>query len=129
MKITLLAATLSLAAAGATARADVNLIDNNQKVTVDCAKDKTVNITGNKAAVTLNGTCDAVNISGNKATVKGSARHVQISGNDSEFALDAADHIMVSGNNNAITYKRATAKDKKTGVMDSGENNKISLKK
>jgi len=78
--------------------------------------------------VTLTGTCDAVNISGNKATVKGSARHVQISGNDNELALDAADHIMVSGNNNAITYKRA-AKDKKTAVMDSGENNKVSLKK
>lgn len=128
MKITLLAATLSLAAAGATAHADVNLVDNNQKVTVDCAKDKSVNIAGNKATVTLTGTCEMINISGNKATVKGSALHVQVSGNANELALDAADHIMVSGNENTITYKKA-AKAKKTAVMDSGTDNKISLKK
>jgi hypothetical protein len=128
MKITLLAVTLSLAAAGATARADVNLVDNDQKVTVDCAKDKAVNIAGNKANVTLTGTCDSVNVSGNEATVKGSALHVMVSGNDNTLALDASDHIMVSGNKNTITYKKP-AKAKKTAVMNSGTDNKVSLKK
>jgi hypothetical protein len=128
MKITLLAATLSLTVAAATARADVNLVDNDQKVTVDCAKDKAVNIAGNKANVTLTGTCEMINISGNEATVKGSALHVQVSGNDNTIALDATDHIMVSGNKNTITYKKA-AKAKKTAVMNSGTDNKVSLKK
>ena len=90
MKTTLLAATL-LAAAATTAAAEVNLVDNNQKVTVDCAKDKSVNIAGNKATVTLNGTCDEVNISGNKATVKGSALHVNVSGNENTITLVAVD--------------------------------------
>src|SRR5690348_16647249 len=114
MKITLAAASI-LALAAATAHADGNLFDNNQKVTVDCAKDKTVNITGNKATVTLTGTCQAVNISGNNATVKGSVQHAQVSGNDNTLELDAVDHVMVSGNKNSITYKKAV-KDKQTSV-------------
>lgn len=129
MKLALItAATLSLAAAAAAAHADVDLVDNNQKVTVDCAKDKSVNIAGNKATVTLTGTCDEVNISGNKATVKGSALTVNVSGNDNTLTLDATDHIMVSGNKNAITYKKG-ATSKKPSVMSVGTDNKISQTK
>jgi len=127
MKITLAAASI-LALAAATAHADVNLFDNNQKVTVDCAKDKTVNVTGNNATVTLTGTCDAVNISGNKASVKGSVQHAQVSGNDNSLELDAVDHVMVTGNKNSVTYKKA-AKSKQTSVMNTGNDNKISQKK
>jgi hypothetical protein len=123
LKITLLAATLALAAA--TARADVNLFDNDQKITVDCAKDKEVNIAGNKATVTLTGTCEVVNISGNKATVKGSARNVNVSGNENTLVLDAVDLILVSGNKNTISYKKAV-KEKKTGSTNTGTDNKIS---
>jgi hypothetical protein len=123
MKITLLAATLALGAA--TAVADVNIVDNDQKISVDCAKEKAVNITGNKANVTLNGTCEEVNISGNKATVKGSARHVNISGNDNLLTLDAVDQILISGNKNTISYKKP-AKEKKTSTVNTGSDNKIS---
>jgi hypothetical protein len=126
LKITLLAATLALAAAAAaTARADVNLFDNDQKVTVDCAKDKEVNITGNKATVTLTGTCEVVNISGNKATVKGSVRNANVSGNENTLVLDAVDAILVSGNKNTISYKKPV-KEKKTSSMNTGTDNKIS---
>lgn len=128
MKVMLAAAIATLGLAAAAAHADVNLVDNNQKVTVDCAKEKSVNISGNKATVTLTGTCDEVNISGNKATVKGSAKMVMISGNESTLTLDATDHLMISGNKNAITYKKG-ATTKAPMVMNSGTDNKISQTK
>lgn len=127
MKIMLIAAA-SLGLTAATAHADVNLVDNNQKVNVDCAKDKTVNVAGNKATITLKGTCDVVNISGNKATVTGSAAMVNVSGNDNTLKLDATDHLMISGNKNAITYKKG-ATVKAPMVMNSGTDNKISQTK
>ena len=126
LKITLLAATLALTATAA--RADVNIIDNDQKVTVDCAKDKEVNIVGNKAVITLNGTCDRLNISGNKATVKGSVLSVQVSGNSNTVALDAVDELLVSGNKNTVSYKKGL-KAKKPSVLNSGTDNKVSQEK
>jgi copper(I)-binding protein len=119
MKITLCAATLALTAA--TAAAGVNIVDNNQRVTVDCAKEKTVN----KATVTLRGTCDAVNISGNKASVKGSAVLVNVSGNNNTLAMDAVDGVLVSGNENTVSYRKAV-KERSTRLADSGNDNKIS---
>ena len=127
-KITLHAATLTLALTATAAHADVAILDNNQTVTVDCAKDKGVNIVGNKATVTLNGTCDRVQISGNKATVKGSALQVYVAGNDNTLTLDAADEIYVAGNRNAVTYKKS-AKAKSTKVASPGNENKISQTK
>ena len=121
--VAMLVATLALTAA--TARADVNLFDNDQKVTVDCAKEKVVNITGNKATVTLTGTCDQVNISGNKATVTGSVQRANVSGNDNTLVLDAVDQILISGNKNSVTYKKAV-KEKKTATLNTGNDNKIS---
>ena len=126
LKITLAAATLALAAG--TAAADVNIVDNNKTITVDCAKHKLVNIAGNKATVTLKGTCEGVNISGNKATIKGSVLIANVSGNDNTLTLDGVDSVLVSGNENAVTYKKAV-KDKSTKVMDSGTNNKVSQTK
>jgi hypothetical protein len=122
LKLTLLSAALALAAT--TARADVNIVDNRQKLTVDCAKDKEVNIAGNKAEVTLIGTCEHVHISGNKASVKGSARHVNVAGNENTLALDAVDEIVVSGNRNTLSYKRP-AKQKQTSTENTGSDNKI----
>jgi Protein of unknown function (DUF3060) len=122
LKVSLITAVLALAAT--TALADVNIVDNKQKLTVDCAKEKGVNITGNKAEVTLNGTCEYVNISGNNATVKGSTRTANVSGNDNALTLDAVDQILVTGNKNTISYKKS-AKEKKTSTANTGENNKI----
>lgn len=126
MRITLLAATLALTAA--TARAEVNIIDNDVKMTVDCAKEKSVNIAGNKATITLSGTCVEVNISGNNVTVKGSVSHANVSGNDNTLALDASDEILVSGNKNTISYKKGV-KAKKPSVLNTGTDNKISQTK
>jgi hypothetical protein len=126
LKVTLLTATLALTATAA--RADVHIVDNNKTITVDCAKDKSVNIAGNKATVTLKGTCDMVNISGNKATVKGSVLVANISGNSNALTLDGVDGIMVSGNENTVTYKKAV-KEKSPKMADTGTGNKISQTK
>ncbi|HSK05645.1 MAG TPA: DUF3060 domain-containing protein [Kofleriaceae bacterium] len=127
-KITLHAAALALALTATAARADVSIIDNNQKITVDCAKDRMVNIVGNKATVTLKGTCEGVNISGNKASVTGSATLVNVSGNDNTVDLDAADGVNVSGNDNTVSYRKPV-KAKSTRVTNSGNGNKISRTK
>ncbi len=124
-KITLLA---TLVLATATAHAGVTIIDNNKKLTVDCAKEKTVSIVGNKATVTLKGTCDAVSVSGNHATVKGSATLVTVSGNENTLELDAVDGVLVSGNDNKVSYKKAV-KEKDTKVANSGSRNSVSQTK
>ena len=124
MKTVLLATALVLTAAAA-ARADVNLWDNKQTVTVDCAKDKVINISGNKATVTLKGTCDVVNISGNDAKVTGSVATANVSGNSNTLTLDAVDAILVSGNKNTISYKK-TVKAKQPTIANPGTDNKVS---
>jgi hypothetical protein len=115
-------ATVMLAATAASA--DVKVVDDGAKVTVDCAKEKVVYISGEKVSVTLNGTCDAVNISSDGSTVKGTVLRLNISGDSNTFVLDAVDQIMVSGDRNTVTYKK-TVSAKKVGVMSSGSENKI----
>jgi hypothetical protein len=115
---------LALVCLGSVAHADVNVFDNDETHTVDCAKDKTVNITGNNATITLTGVCDLVQVSGNEAKVTGSVKGVRVSGNKNALTLDGVDSIMVSGNENVVSYKKPVAK-KKTGVMNSGNKNKI----
>ena len=110
------------------AAADINETENNRTHNVDCTKHKSVNLVGNKAKVTLNGTCDLLQISGNAATVTGSVKSVRVSGNDSKLTLDAVDSIMVSGNDNTISYKKTVAA-KATSVLDSGDRNKVGATK
>lgn len=126
MKTVLFATALTLAATAA--YADVNIFDNKQTVTVDCAKDKAVNITGNNAVVTLKGTCDVVNISGNDAKVTGSVATANVSGNNNTLTLDAVDAVLTTGNKNTVSYKKSV-KAKKTTVANTGNENKISAVK
>jgi hypothetical protein len=120
--------TLVLALAAKTAAADISIFDNDQTVTVDCAKDKTVNVVGNNATVTLTGTCDSIQVAGNKATVAGSVVTASITGNENTLALDAVDTVSVTGNKNTVTYKKAI-KAKKTKVSTLGNHNKVSQAK
>lgn len=122
LRITLAAAASLLVAA--TARADIKVVDDGAKITVDCAKDKAVFISGEKVTITLTGTCDEVNISSDGSTVKGSTIRLNISGDGNTLVLDAIDQIMASGDRNTITYKK-TVKAKKLGTMISGSDNKI----
>ena len=107
------------------ALADVDEVDNNKTHTVDCKKDPTVRVSGNSNTFTLTGTCESVQVSGNKNTVKGGgAKQVMLSGNDNTIALSIIDSVMVSGDRNAVSYKK-----KKPTVADQGSKNKVTQAK
>ena len=112
----------------ATASADVTIMDNKKTVTIDCAKDKTVNLVGNHITVTLNGRCTKVTATGNHGTVRGSVTMAHVIGNHNNLQLDGVDAISVVGNDNTLSYKTALAK-KRTSVSNAGKRNKISQAK
>lgn len=116
---------LALCLLSTPALADVMIHENDQKVIVDCAKDKAVHIHGNDAKVTLNGTCASVMIAGNNAKVTGSVTSVLVSGNNNKLDLDGTQSIKVSGNENLISYKQSLDPKKQVGVANSGNKNKI----
>jgi Protein of unknown function (DUF3060) len=102
------------------ALADVNEMDNNKTHTVDCSKDATVRVNGNKNSFQLKGTCTSVQISGNLNIVTGdAAKSVMISGNENAVTL-TIDNAMISGNKNSVTYK-----GKKPKTADNGTGNVI----
>ncbi len=111
------------------AAADAMFADNKQTATVDCAKDPNVAITGNEATITLTGTCEALLVSGNKAKVTGSAKKTVVSGNDNTVDLDVVDNLLVSGNSNTVSYKKASDAKKKSKVSNTGNKNKVAPKK
>ncbi len=121
-------AMLALSLTAATASADVNVMDNDKTITVDCAKDKQVNLLGNHITLTLTGTCDKVTITGNHETVVGSTTIAYVSGNHNTLTLDGVDDISVIGNNNTVAYKKPVAK-KKTAVSNVGKNNTVTQSK
>lgn len=104
MKLRLVLASLLFVPA--LAHADVSIDDNDQTVTVDCAKDKNVMISGNQATVTLTGVCERVVVAGNRATVTGSAAAVSVPGNENTVTLAAVDLIATPGNLNTVTWKK-----------------------
>jgi hypothetical protein len=111
-----------------TATADVSIVDNKKTLTVDCAKDKTVNVIGNKATVTLTGTCTLVNISGNDAKVTGSAEKFYVAGNSNTINADGADEIATTGNKNTVTWKKGLAKAEPK-VSNPGKDNSVTRSK
>jgi hypothetical protein len=117
---------LALLLLAAPAFADVSIDDNQQTVTVDCAKDPNVNVSGNEATVTLTGTCEKVQLAGNRAKVTGSTKAIYVPGNDNVATLDAVDQIGTPGNKNKVTYKKTVdAKLKKAKVSNPGNKNAI----
>lgn len=121
MKAWLLASLL----VSSVALADVDEVDNGKAHTVDCKKDKVVRISGNSNTFTLQGTCESVQVSGNKNTVKGDgAKQVMLSGNDNTIQLASIASVMVSGDRNAVTYKKT-----KPTVADQGSKNTVTQTK
>ena len=114
----------------APASADVSVADNQQTVTVDCAKDPNVEVSGNEATVTLTGNCEAVILSGNKAKVTGSTKSILVSGNDNTANLESVDKIGTPGNNNRVTYKTTIdTKLKKAKISNPGNKNVVAKRK
>ncbi len=121
---------IALLAMTTVAAADVSVMDNDKTLTVDCAKDKEVNLLGNKITVTLTGVCTKVSMTGNNNTVTGSALTVSIPGNQNTATLDKVDTIAVPGNQNTVTYKGpATATVKKTKLAVLGNKNSVTQQK
>jgi hypothetical protein len=126
MKMNKLVAILGVSLIATVATADIMEIDNEKTHNVDCTKDKNVNVSGNENTFNLTGVCTSVNLSGNNNTVTGSVKQVKISGNENKLTLEQVDSILISGDNNSLTYKKTVdAKKKKVGVLNSGEGNKV----
>jgi hypothetical protein len=119
-----LLATILLFAA-APAAADVSIVANKAKKTVDCKKHKSVNIVGNHAKVTLKGQCEKIMIAGNHARVTGSATAFYLAGNHNIITADATDEITIPGNHNTVTWKRGASVDA-PAISAPGNENKVS---
>ncbi|CAN5734395.1 hypothetical protein BH11MYX3_BH11MYX3_41070 [soil metagenome] len=114
----------TLLAVTSIAGADVSIVENQQTVSVDCAKDKQVSLVGNYITATLVGVCTKVSIAGHHNTVTGSASTVWIAGNTNTANLDKVDELMVPGNKNTATYKGPLGA-KATKVSNPGSGNTI----
>ncbi len=110
------------------ASAEVSIMDNDQTIEVDCAKDKQVSVVGNNATITLTGTCAKVSISGNHATLIGAATTVWIAGNQNTATLSGVDSLMVAGNENTVAYKGPIAA-KTVKIKNPGNKNTITKQK
>ena len=121
-------AILAISLAATAASADVTVMDNNKTITVDCAKDRNVQLIGNHLTVSLSGACESVKVTGNHETVVGSVTNAFVAGNHNTLNLDSVDNISVAGNHNTIAYKKPLAK-KKTSVANLGKGNTVSQTK
>jgi hypothetical protein len=116
---------LALMLVSSVALADVNEMDNGKTHAVDCAKDATVRVSGNKNVFTLKGTCKSVQISGNNNIVNGDgAKALMLSGDSNAINLATIENAAISGNSNSITYK-----GKKPAVADNGSKNSVTPRK
>jgi len=111
---------LALLLVSSVAFADINEMDNSKVHTVDCAKDPTVRVSGNKNVFTLKGTCKSVQISGNSNVVKGDGTKALMISGDSNAITLAIENAAISGNSNAVSYK-----GKKPSVADNGKSNVV----
>lgn len=126
--ISLAAIATLLALLDAPARADISIVDNDQNVDVDCAKDPQVQLVGNHITVTTRGVCAKIVIMGNHETVTGSANVVVVLGNHNTVALDAADEVSVPGNDNTVAVRKAvTLKEPRISAL--GRGNRVSRPK
>lgn len=123
-----LLASLVLVIAVTPAAADVSIVKNHAKKTVDCRKQaKNINIVGNHAKINILGACDKVMIAGNHAKVTGSATSFYLAGNHNIITADATDDITVPGNHNKVVWGRGLSVDEPT-ISAPGNDNKISRK-
>jgi len=122
--IAIVAVFVATGAFGVTARADITVMDNDKTLDVDCAKDPNVSLMGNHLTLTTKGVCNRILVTGNEATVTGSAGAVSVTGNHNTVNLDAADDISVTGNDNTVSVHKAI-KAKAPRISNPGSRNKI----
>jgi hypothetical protein len=117
-------AIVAIAVFSVAARADITVMDNDKTLDVDCAKDPNVSLMGNHLTLTTKGVCNRILVTGNDATVTGSAGAVSITGNHNTVNLDAADDVSVTGNDNTVSVHKAV-KAKSPRISNPGNRNKI----
>lgn len=126
LPISSLALALLLAASGP-AFADHAVAGNDQKVTVSCAEDPSVSITGNQNTVTITGKCTAISLAGNQNRITAaSSSALLVAGNGNTAAIGRVDAIVVPGNENKITYEGALTAKAKTRIQKVGNKNTVS---
>jgi hypothetical protein len=121
-------AIVAITAFAAAARADVTVLDNNKTLDVDCAKDPNVSLLGNHLTLNARGVCERITVSGNEATINGSATAVSVTGNKNTLNLDAADDVSITGNDNTVMVHKPI-KAKTTRISNPGNRNKITRAK
>ena len=112
----------------APARADISVMDNNKAVSIDCAKDGEISLSGNGLTVTAKGVCTKISVNGNEITLTGSAGAVVVSGNHNTVTLDQADEVSVLGNDNTVSVNKPV-KRKAPKLANIGSRNKLTAGK
>jgi len=106
------------------AAADVQVIDNKKTIDVDCAKDPNVELIGNHIVLTTKGVCSKVAVTGNYATVTGSAKVVYVGGNHNTITVET-DDVTIAGNDNTLTVRKWLSG--KPHIANPGKNNSVTL--
>lgn len=121
-----LALVLAMLTASGLALAKGNYADNNKTIAHDCAKDPTVAVLGNGNKITVTGACKRIDVAGDDNTLTvASTAAVAVSGNKNRLAIGAVDQINAVGDDNTISWKKGVA-GAKAKVASLGSNNTIS---
>jgi hypothetical protein len=122
------AATITLAlVAPRLAHADVEINDDEQTVTIDCAKDPKISLNTSRSHITLTGECTEVSLNGasNELTVA-IASLVGVNGEANKVVVDLIARIEINGEKNKVTWKKvSTPKKKKPAVSTNGNGNSV----
>lgn len=129
MKLSGLAfAFTGLALLAGPAAAEVKVIDSAQTLTIDCATDPEISISGASNTLAITGTCTKISISGATNVVAiASVVKLSISGSSNEVDIAAADKISVSGTTNKVRYERGVTR-KSPKISSTGIKNSITKK-
>ena len=92
---------------GAKAAAELVVNENERHINYECSG-KSVEVNGNENVITLSGRCD----------------NLSVKGNDNIIKVGIVASISTAGNNNNVTWIRAT-RGKKPAITDSGTDNVI----
>src|SRR5688572_12527561 len=129
MKLTGFALALcSVALLAGSAAAEVKVIDSGQTLTIDCATDPEISVSGASNTLAVTGACTKISISGASNVVAiASAVKLSISGSMNEVEVVAADKISVSGTSNRVRYERGVSR-KSPKVSSTGLKNNVAKK-
>lgn len=123
MKLGLCVVAVLAALVGVTAARTVS--ENNQTVTVDCAKDGNFAVDGNSNTIKLVGACTRVMVNGNRNTIDVAATdRLAINGNDNTVNAAKAGTVSVPGDRNTVNIQAPPA-----SLSNAGNHNTVTVPK